>query len=31
MKDLGDEKISNTRFRNKLHDKYNECAIMTMN
>lgn len=31
MKDLGKDKISNSRFRNKLHKKYSECAIITMN
>ena len=30
LKDLGNDKISNSRFRNKLHKKYSECRFMVM-
>lgn len=31
LKDLGNNKINNNRFRNKLHKKYNECRLIVMN
>lgn len=31
LKDLGNNKINNNRFRNKLHKKYNECRLIKMN
>nr|MCR4581029.1 hypothetical protein [Bacilli bacterium] len=30
VKDLGDDKISNARFRNKLQKKYSDCCIIAM-
>ena len=30
LKDLGDDKINNTRFRNKLQKKYSDCVIIGM-